>query len=209
MTLHVRWRRLFTVIIRVFAALGLLVFTVSVTPLDYWWASKLAGPWDDPKGDVLIVLGGSTREYGLLGGSSYLRTGYAILAYREGGFRSIVLTGGGSPVPVARDMKNYMVREGIPPAIILTETASHSTRQNALFSKPLLEDIRGRKVLLTSDFHMFRAHRVFRKLGLEVSPRPVPDVRKRASDWKGRWPAFLDLVQESVKIGYYFVRGWI
>jgi hypothetical protein len=32
---------------------------------------------------------------------------------------------------------------------------------------------------------------------------------KRASTWKGRWPAFLDLISESVKIVYYYARGWI
>ena len=68
---------------------------------------------------------------------------------------------------------------------------------------------RGRKVLLTSDYHMFRACRAFRKAGLEVAPRPFPDAGKRAANWLGRWPAFLDEVVETLKIGYYFVRGAI
>ena len=64
-------------------------------------------------------------------------------------------------------------------------------------------------MLLTSDYHMFRAHRAFKKAGLEVLPKPFPDARKRASEWTGRWPAFLDLVEETLKIGYYYARGWI
>jgi hypothetical protein len=30
------------------AALGLLFVVVTLTPLDSWWATRLAGPWDDP-----------------------------------------------------------------------------------------------------------------------------------------------------------------
>ena len=66
---------------------------------------------------------------------------------------------------------------------------------------------------LTSDFHMFRAWRDIPKVGLKwglsVRPRPVPDVLKRTSSWKGHWPAFLDLTAETVKIAYYYARGWI
>jgi len=27
--------------------------------------------------------------------------------------------------------------------------------------------------------------------------------------WTGRWSAFLDLVRETIAIGYYYARGWI
>jgi len=56
---------------------------------------------------------------------------------------------------------------------------------------------------------MFRARRVFSKLGVETLPQPIPDVSKRASYRTGRWSAFVDLVTESVKIGYYWARDWI
>jgi len=89
------------------------------------------------------------------------------------------------------------------------ETQSRSTHQNALYVTELLASVPGRKVLLTSDYHMFRAHRASKKAGLDVLSRPFPDARKRASEWSGRWPAFLDLAVETLKIGYYFARGWI
>jgi uncharacterized SAM-binding protein YcdF (DUF218 family) len=84
-----------------------------------------------------------------------------------------------------------------------------STHENALRVAELLARVPGRKILLTSDYHMFRAYRAFKKSGLDVLPRPFPDVRKRADGWTGRWPAFLDLILETTKIGYYRVRGWI
>ena len=191
------------------AGLGLLVVMVTFTPLVPWWAGRLAGSWEDPKGDVLIVLGGSSSRDGIIGESSYLRAQYAVTAYRQDGFHTVVLTGAGRPIPVATSMRDFMACQGVPASAMLSETASTSTRENALNSRSLLANLPGRKVLLSSDYHMFRACRVFRKLGLAVTPRPVPDAVKRATQLRGRWPAFLDLLLETAKIGYYYARGWI
>lgn len=187
------------------AALGFLLLVVTFSPLDYWWATALAGPWNTPKGDVLIVLGGSVLDDGTLGESSYWRSVYATRAYREGQFRQVVLSG----MSAAEAMKSFLVCQGVPPEVIRLETRSTSTRENALFTKELLTGVSGRLVLLTSDYHMFRAHHAFGKIGLDVVPIPYPDVRKRATRWTGRWPAFVDLMVETGKIPYYFVRRWI
>ena len=56
---------------------------------------------------------------------------------------------------------------------------------------------------------MYRAIRVFRKLGIEVTPMAVPDVLQSTEHWNGRFPAFETMVVESVKIVYYGLRGWI
>jgi uncharacterized SAM-binding protein YcdF (DUF218 family) len=89
------------------------------------------------------------------------------------------------------------------------ETRSRSTRENALFAKPILDGIPGRKILLTSDYHMYRARRVFQKIGLEVAPRPFPEVEERVENLLGRWDAFLELTTETGKISYYYLCGWI
>jgi uncharacterized SAM-binding protein YcdF (DUF218 family) len=197
------------VIILTFAAVGLFIVVITFSPLVEWWGTQLAGPWKNPRGEVLIVLGGSILEDGIIGQNSYLRSVYAARAYREGTFVELVISGGGRDIPVAAPMRDYLQCAGIPPSAIRLETSSTSTRENALFSKPILEGMKGRKVLLTSDYHMFRAIRSFRKVGLQILPRPIPDVTKRASTYRERWPAFLDLVQESFKILYYFAHGWI
>jgi uncharacterized SAM-binding protein YcdF (DUF218 family) len=192
------------------AGIGLLFVLVTLTPVVPWWAKALAGPWEDPKGEVLIVLGGSILEDGIMGESSYWRAVYAVLAWREGGFRQVVLSGGGSEgMAIVEPMRTFLESHGIPRRAIQLETQSKSTRENALYTNALLAGLPGRKVLLTSDYHMFRAHRAFTKAGLDVLPRPYPDAGKRAVRWSGRWPAFLDLVGETVKIGYYYARGWI
>ena len=106
-------------------------------------------------------------------------------------------------------MRDFLVCQGVPQQAIQLESMSSSTRENALPAKQILARSEGRKVLLTSDYHMFRAHRAFNQVGLEILPRPYPDVRKRATRWIGRWAAFLDLMTETAKIIYYFARGWI
>ena len=202
--------RLFRVFISVLASLGALLVIVTVTPLVSCWTRTLAGPWDDPRGEVLIVLAGSSTNDGVIGGSSYWRSACTVFAYREGGVRLIIVTGGGdTATPIAASMGTFLECQGVPASVIVLETRSTSTRENAVYTQPLLSSTTGRRVLLTSDFHMFRARRVFERLGIKVSARPIPDVLKRASTWKGRWPAFLDLISEGVKIVYYYARGWI
>ena len=106
-------------------------------------------------------------------------------------------------------MDDFLVCHGVPSQTILTETKSRSTRENALFCKPRLDRLPGSKALLTSDYHMFRARHAFEKAGIHVIGCPFPDALKRANHLQSRWNVFLCLAAETVKIGYYWLRGWI
>lgn len=210
-----RLRRAIAWIRHLATAIGFLWLLVTLTPLTRWYARILAGPWEDPKGDVLVVLGGALLEKDIIGINSYWRAIYASLVWREGGFRHIVVSGGGqNGETIAEPMRQFLLCSDVPPQVISLETVSLDTRENAVSTRRLLGDLglldgAHTLVLLTSDYHMFRAARVFRKAGLEVRPRPFPDVIKRSFCMQCRWNAFLDLVQETAKIGYYCVRGWI
>ena len=191
-------------------AIGLLLVLVICTPLDEWWVAALRGRAYDASGDVMIVLGGDALSGGIMGWHSYVRSYNAALNFKEGGFKYAVISGGTVPgPPVALAMADWMECHGVPAADIRIESSSLSTRENAVNTERLIESLPGRKVLLTSDYHMFRAVRVFRKLGLAVSPQPIADVAKRATLWSERWSAFVDLATETCKIGYYWSRGWI
>jgi uncharacterized SAM-binding protein YcdF (DUF218 family) len=188
----------------------MLVISVTATPLVTWWATKLAGTWNDPHGDILVVLAGSILDNGKTGGSSYWRAIYSLYAYNEGGFKEVIVSGAGvDTIAVAPFIRDLMICNGVPAGVIRIESRSNSTRENALNAKQLLNNSPGKKVLLTSDFHMYRAHRVFTKIGLQVEPAPFPDVRRRGGWWLSRWQCFQDLVWESVKIFVYSWRGWI
>ncbi len=203
-------RRLFRFVVGVLAAIGFLYVVATLTPLDGWWAYRLAGPWNDPPGDVLVVLGGDTVA-DVIGFSSYWRSVYAVRVWKQGGFQNVVVCGAGNDqqTSTAGQMRDFMVTQGVPTAAIRIEIESRNTRENALKAKPLLDQLPGRKILLTSDYHMFRAYRAFRKAGIEIQPRPFPDALKQSTSWWNRWQVFVGLCLETVKIVYYSLRGWI
>jgi uncharacterized SAM-binding protein YcdF (DUF218 family) len=196
---------------RALAALGLLYVVVTLVPaIEAGIIRGLSGAWNEPKGDILIVLGADTL-HDMIGESSYWRSVYAARIWRAQRFSQLVISGGANPGDVASaiQMKSFLVCQGIPEQSIRTETDSTSTHENALYTARLLKSVPGRKVLLLSDYHAFRAYRSFRKAGLDVVPSPFPDALKRVGVWWKRWPDFIDLCIEISKIGYYKSRGWI
>jgi uncharacterized SAM-binding protein YcdF (DUF218 family) len=198
-------RRLARATLACLAALGLLMVLVTFTPLVAWYARALSGNWMDGGGEVLIALGAGVIDSSTLDSASYWRAVYAAHDWQRGGFRQMVVSGAG----VAPLMRDFLVTHGVPAAAIRVEDGSRSTRENALYVKRMLAGIPGRKVLVTSDFHMFRARRAFEKVGLPVVPDPFPDALKRCSRPENRWGIFLNLAVETVKIVYYWGRGWI
>ena len=199
--------RLKRVLVTIAAAAGfLMAWPVTFLPVLEPWIHWLSGTIDQPRGDILIVLGNDANVDGTIGLSSYWRAIYAVRAWREGNFHEMVISGGGG---IAQAMGVFIVAEGVPAGAVRLEERSTNTRENASFVAEMLRQTAGRKILLTSDFHMFRAWRAFRKYGLETVPRPLPDAAKRAGSYRERWPLFLDLATETAKIAGYRMRGWI
>src|SRR5262245_28013300 len=90
------------------AGIGALVVIITATPLVVWGATILAGPWGDSRGDVLIVLGGSLMDPGVLGVSSYWRALDAHRTWEAGRFREIVLSGGPEDGSIAEPMRVFL-----------------------------------------------------------------------------------------------------
>ena len=198
------WSGLRKAAVFVCAWVGLIFLLATFSPFDRWYALRLAGPRLYPRGDTLIVLGGASLD-GFPAENTLVRCMYAVMAYKAGGIRKIVASGQG----VAPHMRNLLIAEGVPAEAVVAEENSKTTHESAVNLTRLLRGEPGTKVLMTSDYHMFRSVRAFRRAGLEVAPRPVPDVLKRVGDRLRRWPAFVDEAVESVKIVYYAYRGWI
>lgn len=188
---------------RAFALIGVATCIVLFTPLASWWAHAYSGPIEEPTGDVLILLNAAADDGGEISYSSFWRARYAVHAWRDGTFKTLVVSGNEPSV------LEFLVASGVPRNAIVAEMRSTTTRENGVETAKLVGGMSGRKVLLTSDFHVYRATRVFRKLGIEVAPMPIPDAIKRGSNWRGRCSAFEDLVLETVKIGYYRYKRWI
>ena len=194
------------------AVLGGLWLVVTCTPLVDWWARGLARPWGNCEGDVLVVLGGSVLGDDLLGVSSYWRAVYTVREIRKHPFRQVIISGGNGDggKPSAELMREFVAAHGIDTEGFAIEAGSLSTRENAVNSAGLLASgPHGKVVLLTSDFHVYRAMRAFRRASVEAEPCPVPDLIKRYGNWPSRAGLFAELVTESAKIGWYRWKGWI
>jgi len=196
------------------ALIGGLWLVVTLTPLVTWWGKQLAQPWGDCKGDTLIVLGGDSLGDGVLGSSSYWRAVYTVRAMRNHNFAKVIISAGPSDgnIPVAESIRDFIRGHGIDTSPVVVESESRTTIENAVLTGRLLEGgaSNGKVVLLTSDYHVWRAFRVFRKAGVPVADAcPVPDVLKRANFWASKGAIFVELVSESAKIGWYRWKGWI
>jgi uncharacterized SAM-binding protein YcdF (DUF218 family) len=193
------------------AAIGFLFLVVTLTPITRWCSESLAGslPAASSNGAVLIVLAGSVLSDGTIGGSSYWRAVYAVRTWKEGRYGRVLVCGGSNGPPVAAAIRDYMISQGVPADEILIEPQSRNTRENALYAHRFLDALPGKKVLLTSDYHMYRAQHAFARAGIQTEPAPIPDVYKLSLRMESRWSAFLQLCEEFGKIGYYRARGWI
>lgn len=187
-------------------AIGFTYLAVSCSPVIVdTWAAALAGPWRQSQGSTLVVLGANVLGDGTIGDSSYWRAVYSKRAWEEAKATRVIYSG----AVVSGAMRDFAVAIGVPRDRTEVEGLSTSTRENAIEVAKLLAGQSGGLVLVTSDYHMYRAARVFRRLGMDVGTYPLPDARKRVGAWQGRWAAFVDLVTETAKIAYYALRGWI
>ena len=68
-------------------------------------------------------------------------------------------------------MARYLLSQGIPESDIILEDASTTTYENLEFSKHILDRLEGRKytALVTSNYHVYRALRYCRKVGLKCT----------------------------------------
>lgn len=115
-----------------------------------------------PGADYCIILGAQIK---LSGPSDVLkrRLDMALTYLRDNPETLVIVSGcqgSNEPVSEARGMYDYLVRAGIAPERILLEEASRNTRENLVFCGNLLERREHRVVLVTNNFHMYRALRL-------------------------------------------------
>ena len=200
------------IVVRNFLSItGGLLLCILFTPLVPWSERVIAMPWTSVDRGVLIVLSGTSVEYSdpasrrMIGLNTYWRVVHAIYAWRNGHFQKILVSG----IESDQTIKPLLIANGIPESAVLVENRSANTRENAFFSKPILASFPGPYVLLSSDYHMYRASRCFARANISVETLPVPDLAKRCDVKLQRWDAFCQLAGEFSSIAYYRLRGWI
>lgn len=134
---------------------------------------------------------------------------------------AVVISSGGLPTPYdesepsGQNMRDELVRLGVPAERIVVETGSSNTHDEAVIVTPILRS-RGieRMVLVTSDSHMRRALGTFRAEGWRAVPAIAPDPNFSAS-----WSNWLipsghglelsrQISRELMGLPYYWLRGW-
>jgi uncharacterized SAM-binding protein YcdF (DUF218 family) len=135
--------------------------------------------------DLGIVLTGVTnhdkephdRVYFNKGADRVLHT---VQLYKMGKLKKILITGGsgrinGEGISEATDMKKVFLLCGVPDSVLILELNSRNTRENALFTKKMIDslNLKGSKLLITSAFHMPRSKACFDKVGLKTDIFPT------------------------------------
>ena len=179
-----------------------------------------------PNADSIILLGGDVgipvppRTESELQGNRLL---HAYRLFMAGKAPQIIVTGGNvfpqeGIQAEATHSKAILVSWGVPADVIVTETKSRNTHQNALYSLQILAPLGVDRILLvTSAFHMPRAAAVFQYAGFEVVPSPssfsATDYRRpKLLDW---WPRLDNLgkaqvlMREKLGMFVYQLRGWM
>ncbi len=109
--------------------------------------------------------------------------------------------GPGESVTEGSAMKKYMEEHGVAPERVFAEEKAKNTSENFINSMELVRAQCGedaRVAFVTTDFHVYRAGRVARALGIDAYGVPAEDV------WYIRLNNFL---RESVGIVVYALRG--
>ncbi len=106
-----------------------------------------------------------------------------LVLMKTGQVERIIITGGSGSIlkpeqKEANILRKYLNRIGIADSLIIIESESKNTKENAVFTKTILDSLKvDTKVLLvTSAFHMKRAIGCFKKAGV-TNFRPYPTDR--------------------------------
>ena len=102
--------------------------------------------------------------------------------------------GNGEGISEAEAMRRYLVKHGISEERVISEDRSTSTRENIAFSSELLKE-RGisRAVIVTSDFHQYRAGIYAKRHGLTVGHHSGrTPILNLANYWVREWAALFD-----------------
>lgn len=144
------------------AAVGMLIFLVV--------EGLILGQFDakaQPGADYLIVLGAQWKN----SGPSYVlqKRLDAAVAYLQQNPDTVVIVSGGKgsnePISEAEGMAGYLVNAGIDSGRVVLEDRSTDTNENLEFSSAYLDKSEDRVVVVTNNFHIYRAVKIAQKKG--------------------------------------------
>jgi uncharacterized SAM-binding protein YcdF (DUF218 family) len=154
--------------------------------------------------DVIIVLGAGLRRDNTPGPALQRRSAQGAALWQQG-IAPVIVCSGGKPGNRTRSeadaCRELLEAAGVPPAAILLEETSRSTEENALESGRIMAERGWQTAVIVSDqYHMYRAQRIFSDTGLtvyasgaQISPPP------------GEYVVWM--VRELVAINWYVLKN--
>lgn len=165
---------------------ALIIWGISTAPVSRTILSSLEKGLsipENPRGDVIILLGGGINDKvpdlsgrGAPTGASLPRVVAAARLHKRLGIPIIV---SGGPVFAGRTAEavvlgRFLTDLGVPPDKVLLEDRSRDTVENALFTRNILNKYHFHTpLLITSAYHMLRSVVIFRNAGIEVIAVPT------------------------------------
>jgi uncharacterized SAM-binding protein YcdF (DUF218 family) len=170
-----------------------LVYCIIITLLftNHFLADEAVSLWEYPitqnkdlaaSYDVGIVLGGGMitidADYDRMTFRNNVdRILQAVSLYKSGRIKKMLISSGSGSL-IYRNMleaallKRYLSNIGIPDSVMLVDSISDNTYQNAINSSQILKKDfpKGKFLLITSSMHMHRAKECFEKAGINVTP---------------------------------------
>ena len=142
--------------------------------------------------------------------------------YKAGKAPYVIVTGGNQPwsrsgKAEAELIQDLLVKWGVPEEVIMLEGSSRNTRENALYTKNVVDSIHcDNALLVTSAAHMPRSVAAFRAVGISVTPvsadvRVAETSRMTLMDFlpdAGALKMTSDAIRELVGQWVYEMKGW-
>lgn len=195
-------------------------------------------PETTPSAEVIVLLGGGTESADAPRpmtevNSAGDRVLYAAKLYHDGAAPNILVSGGNLGFSTSRgttpaeEMREILMLTGVPEEVILGQSQSENTYEDAVYSAEILaeRDI-NEVILVTSAIHMPRAKALFEEQGITVIPAPV-DFTVTEQGWDSLFKpsigeVFIHLLPNASALGLttnalkeyigfavYSLRGWL
>lgn len=217
------WRRKKRRAARLHIILGILLWLVTIVPVSDFMLRGLESGFkipENPKGDVLILLGGGVYEEAAdltgIGSPSNEMLARIITAVRLQKLLDIPVIVSGGKVFEDRQaeapiVKRILVDLGVRDNMVILEDRSRDTIENARYSSDIFKKAGYKKpILVTSAFHMKRSVMSFKKVGLEVLPVPAgfKTWENKRYIWEDYLPHGLDNIATAIKeyLGILFYK---
>lgn len=183
--------------------LGLFVVGVIFGITYYLQINDLSNCSESPS----AVLGCSTVDaiVAISGGDTSARANEAINLYQSGWAKVLVFSGAAidkTGPSNAYEMKQLALKAGVPESAIYIDEEATSTKENAINTQQILENIGAKKIILvTSGYHQRRSKLTFEKFtsGITIISHPVPNDKDWSIWWwtmpRGWWLAGTEIVK--------------